>query len=232
MNSAANTAVTPTPNPRRNTLPGAVLWDMDGTIVDTEPYWIEAETALITSHAGTWTTEQAHQLVGNNLLDSAEILIRQGVRMPAEEIIDHLVAEVERRAQVEVPWRPGARELLAELTAAGIPNVLVTMSYRSLARAVAAHLPAGTFAHLVAGDDVARGKPHPEPYLRAAELIGLPPGECVAIEDSPSGVRSAAAAGVPVVAVEYLVPLGQIAPAPVVHTLDGVRPADLLSLAG
>ena len=213
-------------------LPVAVLWDMDGTLVDTEPYWIEEETVLVTEYGGSWTEEDAHSLVGNELITSANY-IRDvgGVPLPAEEIIDRLLERVILRVQEHMPWRPGARELLAELRAQGVPCALVTMSYQSLAQAVVATLPDDSFRTVVAGDDVTHGKPHPEPYLTAAERLGVTPGRCVAIEDSLTGVSSAEAAGVPVLAVEHLVPIPPAAGRTVVTTLKGWTAADLGALA-
>ena len=204
---------------------------MDGTLVDTEPYWIEEETILVTEFGGTWTEEDAHALVGNELIASANY-IREvgGVPLPPEDIIDRLLERVIVRVQEHMPWRPGARELLAELNANNVPCALVTMSYQSLAQAVVATLPAGSFRTVVAGDDVTQGKPHPEPYLTAAARLGIAPQHCVAIEDSLTGVTSAEAAGVPVLAVEHLVPL---APGPgrtVVTSLKGWTAADLAAL--
>ena len=127
---------------------------------------------------------------------------------------------------------PGAVELLAALHADGVPQALVSSSYRVLVDAVLA-VGHGPFAVTVAGDEVGDGKPHPEPYLTAATRLGVPPEACVAIEDSPTGVASAVAAGVPTLAVEHLVP---ISPGPlrtVVHSLEGWTPADLgVLLAG
>jgi HAD superfamily hydrolase (TIGR01509 family) len=189
-------------------LPAAVLWDMDGTLVDTEPYWIECEYALVAEHGGSWSDAHAHALVGNPLLVSgAYIREHGGVDLTPAQIVDRLLDGVEERVRRHVPWRPGARELLSELHGLDVPCALVTMSYRRLAAAVVDALPAGTFATVVAGDDVTRGKPDPEPYLLAASRLGVAPQECVAIEDSPTGVRSAEAAGVPVLAVEHLVPI-------------------------
>jgi beta-phosphoglucomutase-like phosphatase (HAD superfamily) len=112
----------------------------------------------------------------------------------------------------------------------GVPCALVTMSYRRLVEAVLAGLPAGTFTTVVAGDDVSRGKPHPEPYLTAAARLGAAPADCVAIEDSPTGVASAEAAGVPVLAVAHLVPIPDAPGRRVVGTLAGLTPADLRAL--
>jgi HAD superfamily hydrolase (TIGR01509 family) len=206
---------------------------MDGTLVDTEPYWIECEKALVESYGHVWTDDDAHALVGNPLLVSAEYLReRGGVPLPAEVIVEQLLDGVVERVRAHVPFRPGARELLDDLAAAGVPCALVTMSYRRFADAVVAGLPAGRFATVVPGDEVTHGKPHPEAYLTAAARLGVPPEACVAIEDSPAGVASAVAAGVPTLAVEHLVP---IAPGPgrtIVHGLDGWTPEDLGKLAG
>lgn len=212
--------------------PAAVLWDMDGTLVDTEPAWMAAEHALVAAHGGTWSDEQARSLVGSALLDAAARIRAEGpVDLPPERIVELLLDQVVEAVHGGVVWRPGARELLAELNALGVPCVLVTMSYRRLAEAVVRVLPPGSFTALVTGDEVVRGKPHPEPYLRAAALVGAEPGECVALEDSPTGVASAVAAGVPTVAVPLVV---AIAPAPgtvVVRTLDGVTAGDLARFA-
>ncbi|MBD7981834.1 HAD family hydrolase [Oerskovia merdavium] len=188
-------------------LPQAVLWDMDGTLVDTEPYWIAAEHELVEAHGGTWSHEQALQMVGNPLTESAKILQDAGVDLPSEQIIDFLISRVIEQVRVEVPWQPGARELLAELRERGVPCALVTMSYRSLAEQVVQMAPVGSFVTLVCGDEVTHGKPHPEPYLAAAERLGVDVTRCVAIEDSPTGIASARAAGAATLGVEAVVPV-------------------------
>jgi HAD superfamily hydrolase (TIGR01509 family) len=181
----------------------AVLWDLDGTLVDTEPYWIAAEYDLAEEHGGTWSQEHALQLVGNDLLDSGHY-IRQvmGLEMSAEDVVDYLLDRVVAQAERAVPWRPGAVELLEALRESGVPCGLVTMSYQRLVAPVVAHLPPETFRVIVTGDQVERGKPHPEPYLTAAAALGLDPGECVAIEDSNTGATSAETAGCSVLVVE------------------------------
>lgn len=190
----------------------AVLWDMDGTIVDTEPYWIAAEHALVEAHGGTWSHEQAMQLVGQSLTFSAGLLQQAGVKLEIREIIDSLTAEVISSVRQEVPWRPGARELLEELHQAGVRCALVTMSEGPLARQVVDSLPRPYFEILVTGDTVTRGKPHPEAYLTAVELLQERDPElgihhCVALEDSVPGVAAAVASGVATVAVPHIVPL-------------------------
>jgi HAD superfamily hydrolase (TIGR01509 family) len=190
----------------------AVLWDMDGTIVDTEPYWIAAERALVEAHGGTWSHDQAMQLVGQSLTFSAGLLQQAGVELEIREIIDSLTAQVIGSVQQQVPWRPGARELLEELHLAGVRCALVTMSEGPLAREVVASLPRPYFEVLVTGDTVTRGKPHPEAYLTAVELLqetdpDLGIHHCVALEDSVPGVAAAVASGVTTVAVPHIVPL-------------------------
>ncbi|MFC4555330.1 HAD family hydrolase [Georgenia faecalis] len=188
-------------------LPAALLWDMDGTLVDTEPYWIQAEIDLAAEHGGSWTHEQALQLIGRPLTDSASILREQGgIRGTDDEIADTLVARVAERVRRDgPPWRSGSRELLEAARAAGVPCALVTMSYRVLAEAVLDTLEPGTFATVVTGDEVTHGKPHPEAYLTAAATLGAAPAECVALEDSTVGVAAAEAAGVPTIAVPLMV---------------------------
>ncbi len=216
----------------RNGLPGAVLWDMDGTLVDTEPYWIDSEFELVAEHGRTWTLEDAHSLVGNDLMVSARLLReRGGVRLSEEEIVDRLVAQVAAKVREHVPWRPGALELLDALRQAHVPCALVTMSYVALVDAVLVHLPDGTFAEVVTGDAVHNGKPHPEPYLTAMRRLGVGPDECVALEDSLTGLRSAEAAGVPTVGIRNVVELTAAPGRTVVDTLVGVSPARLAEWA-
>lgn len=122
-------------------LPAAVLWDMDGTLVDTEGYWMDAETALVESFGGTWTHEQALTLVGSGLDRSGEILQDAGVRMAVPDIVAHLTRVVsERLATDGNPFRPGAVELLRALRAQGVRTALVTMSLRDMALTVAGQM--------------------------------------------------------------------------------------------
>lgn len=183
----------------------AVLWDLDGTIVDTEPVWIAAEHELAADHGTIWTEEDALQLVGNALIDSGEyIRTRLDLDLTAEQVVDYLVTRVVAALQDDIPWRPGGRELIDELAGAGVPQALVTMSYRAIATPVVAHLP---LQAVVTGDEVTHGKPHPEPYLRAAELLGVDAADCLAVEDSATGAASANAAGCTVVVVPHMVPV-------------------------
>lgn len=189
-------------------MPAAVLWDMDGTIVDTEPLWMAAETRLVESFGGTWTQEQGLQLVGSGPEDAGRVLRAAGVALEPQEIQDVLTADVAAALGAgPPPFRPGAAPLLAALRDAGVPTALVTMSLRLLADAVLAHLPQGIFDVIVSSDTSPRPKPHPDPYLRAAELLGADIRRCVALEDSPNGLRSALSSGAVTIAVPHIVPL-------------------------
>ena len=213
------------PNPLR-----AVLWDMDGTIVDTEPLWIRAETALVRRFGGTWSAQQALTLVGRGLEDSARILQDHGVRLPVPEIVDTLTDDVVRDLANGMPWRPGALDLLRGLKGAGVPTALVTMSVRRMAEAIAAAIPFAAFDAIVSGSDVERPKPFPDAYHRAAALLDIHPTEAVAIEDSPTGLAAAVAAGTRAIGVPHLLPLpaGEWA---LWATLEGRVVADLEALA-
>ncbi|MET4094399.1 HAD family phosphatase [Arthrobacter sp. UYCu712] len=213
----------------------AALWDMDGTIVDTEAYWMEAEHSLVAAHGGQWSHDQALQLVGQSLVVSAGILQEAGVKLGRREIIDTLTGHVISRVRTSVPWRPGARELLDELHTAGIRCVLVTMSEAPLAREIVASLPEPYFEFLVTGDIVTQGKPHPEAYLTAVDLLReldpeLGTEHCVALEDSAPGVASALASGVTTVAIPHIVPLPDDPRRATWGTLAGRTVADLEEL--
>lgn len=221
----------PAPHAPAAALPAAVLWDLDGTLVDTERHWMAAEGALVTSFGAEWTHEQALQLVGLGLETSAAILQEAGVRLAAHEIIDRLTAQVMTTIVDEgLPLRPGAVELLSDLRAAGVRCGLVTMSMRRMARVVADQLPPGAFEVIVAGDDATRPKPFPDAYLQACAALRVAPGDAVAIEDSPTGVRAAVAAGVTTVGVPLMVSLEGAGAHELWPTLSGRRTADVAAV--
>ncbi|MDP9443061.1 MAG: HAD family phosphatase [Actinomycetota bacterium] len=210
----------------------AVLWDLDGTLIDSEPAWMAAEFALAARHGASWSEEQALALLGSDLL-AAALRIRDHMCLPMtpQEIVDHLLGDVITAVRDSVPWRPGARRLLLDQHAAGIPAALVTMSYRSLAQVVLDALPTGLFAAVVVGDEVSPGKPHPEPYLRAARLLGVDPERCVGIEDSPAGVLAAESAGCHVLVVPHRVSVPVTPRRTVVPSLGAVDVSALRRLA-
>lgn len=213
-------------------LPAAVLWDFDGTLMDSEPLWMEAEFDLIPQWGGRWTHEDALRMVGNSLVDSAEI-VRTTIGRPdlsLDFIVDSLVGQVVAKLREgRADWCPGARELLLANHAAGIPQALVSASYRVILSAVLDIVPEGVFSTVVAGDEVTRGKPDPESYLTACTRLGVDPADVVVLEDSVPGCASGNAAGARVIGVRNHV---AIPPAPnrvLVDTLVGLRPESLLA---
>ena len=183
----------------------AVLFDMDGLLVDSEPLWFEVEHSVMSRLGGEWTEADQRALVGGSLHRSVGYLLSRASR-PAthDQVADWLIGGMaELLAEREVAAMPGAIDLLAQVRAAGIPRALVTSSERVIMDAVLASLARHDIAFnvTVCGADVVNPKPHPEPYQRAAGLIGADPRFCVALEDSPSGVASALAAGCAAIAV-------------------------------
>jgi HAD superfamily hydrolase (TIGR01509 family) len=201
---------------------------MDGTLVDTEPYWVESEHEVVEKHGGTWSHELAMNVVGFDLLD-AGVYIREhsGIDVEPADIVEQLLDRVVRRVEEAVPWRPGAVELLTDLRAHGVPCALVTMSYRRFVAPILAGLPQDTFDAVVTGDAVSQGKPHPEPYLRAAALLDVDPARTLAIEDSNTGTRSGVAAGCTVLVVPNHVPVLEGERRVFVDTLEGLTATTL-----
>jgi HAD superfamily hydrolase (TIGR01509 family) len=182
---------------------------MDGLLIDSEPLWLEAETAVMARLGAGWTTADQAQLLGGSLQRTVRYLLAKATRpTPPEVVGEWLMSDIVARVRRDgVPLRPGARELLASAAQAGLPCALVTSSERGFMDAVLASTGL-RFDALVCADDVTNTKPDPEPYLLAAKLVGTPPGDCFALEDSPNGVASAEAAGCRVIVVPSIVPIG------------------------
>jgi HAD superfamily hydrolase (TIGR01509 family) len=194
----------------------AVLWDMDGLLVDTEPVWTVAEEELAERLGGTWSEELKARIVGTRLEVSVPTILEwYGVEPTDVAVADTSCWLLERMVQLfseQIRVLPGVPELLAALAEQEVPVALVSSSYRVLVDAVLAH-GIGHFAVTVAGDEVRRGKPDPEPYETACRRLGADPRRCVVLEDSPAGVASGAAAGCAGVAVPS-VPGVRFDPAP------------------
>ena len=212
-----------------NSFPAAVLWDMDGTLIDSEPFWLLSESRLAADYGTVWTEAHGHELIGKSLYDSSAIIKeRLSIKdLSIQEVIDRLTDDVFSHLKSQLPWRPGALELLMAIKQAGIPTALVTMSMRRMALAVADQIPFQAFDVVVAGDDVVRGKPDPEPYLKAAELLGIDPTQCIAFEDSRTGLASAEAAGCVAVGIPNIVSIPQ---APGRILFDSLTDLDLQTL--
>jgi HAD superfamily hydrolase (TIGR01509 family) len=212
-------------------LPAAVLWDMDGTLIDSEPYWMKSEGAFAKENNSSWSEQDGLSLVGMSLYDSSKIIKEKvGSDLEPEQIIQKLTDEVAAQLKQEILWRPGARELLILLRKKKIKTALVTMSMHRMAQQVVDAIGFDCFDVVVAGDDVRQGKPHPEPYLKAAELLGVRPEDCVAFEDSLTGLRSAEAAGTKAVGIKNIVEIPSQPGRILWPTLEGVSISDLRGL--
>lgn len=213
--------------------PAAVLWDMDGTLIDSEHYWLASEKALAEEHGATWSESDGLDLVGMSLYESTSVIKQRiGSSLEPEQIIERLTNDVVGHLNRHVPWRPGARELLIELRERGIRTALVTMSLRRMAMSVVKALDVdfgalGAFDIVIGGDEVSRGKPHPDPYLIAAERLGVSIRDCIAIEDSLNGLLSAEASGAVAIGVPNVVQLPEREGRHIWPTLEGVTVAHL-----
>ncbi|WP_426362160.1 HAD family hydrolase [Streptomyces sp. E-08] len=186
----------------------AVLFDMDGTLVDTEVLWWQATEEIAARLGHRLTDADAPEVVGRAVEDTAAHLVRATGAPDRDGIVTTLTAAFQRRVDEGAPMRPGADRLLAELDRAGLPFALVSASPRSVVDSVVggalAHVP---FAFTLSADDTVRTKPHPDPYATAAERLGVAAAACVAVEDSPDGAASADAAGCTVLVVPSLLPV-------------------------
>jgi HAD superfamily hydrolase (TIGR01509 family) len=210
----------------------AVLFDMDGLLVDTEPLWFETETEVMARLGAPWTEEYQGRLLGGSMEKTVGYLLAKATRpAPPAEVARWMMDGMLRRAAAgRLIVRPGARALITEVAAAEVPYALVTSSQREFAEAVlrGTGLP---FPVTVCAEDVAAPKPAPDPYQQAAKLLAATPENCVALEDSPNGVASATAAGCKVIAVPSLLPIEPAEGRLVARSLTEISLATLRSLA-
>jgi HAD superfamily hydrolase (TIGR01509 family) len=213
--------------------PAAVLFDMDGTLVDSEKVWDVAINELA-AHAGGTLSDRARRAMVGSSMDTSMRILHDDLAMPWRDAAADAVwlsARVHELFAAGLDWRPGAMELLAAVRAAGLPTALVTSTSRKLVEVALDTLGRASFDVVVCGDEVRRTKPDPDPYLTAARLLGVPIDECVAVEDSPAGVASAHAAGAAVLAVPCAVAVTPPAGVQLRDTLLGVDLAVLAALA-
>ncbi|MGW4647275.1 HAD family hydrolase [Kitasatospora sp. NPDC004289] len=205
--------------------PQAVLLDMDGTLVDTEHFWWQAEATLFAELGHELNEADREHVVGGPMSRVLDYLISTtGVTLSPAELTVLVNQRFVDLLAGGVPLMPGAERLLNTLAAHGIPAALVSASHRHVIDIVLESLGRHHFAFTLAGDEVARTKPHPDPYLAAAARLGADPARCVVVEDAPTGVRSAEAAGCPVIAVPSVAP---IEPAPGRTVIGSLEQLDL-----
>ncbi|MDO5081981.1 MAG: HAD family phosphatase [Arachnia propionica] len=203
--------------------PKAVLWDFDGTLVDSEPMWTEHEQDIMARHGVTMPEQWYLDHCGQPAIRTSRLMSEAlGGAMSTAEVHEELHQRIcDRFAAGEIPWLPGARELLADLVAHGVRCAMVTASVKRIMTVVAQALP--EFEFIIDGDDVSRTKPDPEGYLLAMERLGVAPHEVLILEDSVPGTAAGLAAGAAVLAVPTLIP---VEPAP----RRVIRPEGLVGL--
>jgi HAD superfamily hydrolase (TIGR01509 family) len=207
----------------------AVLFDMDGTLVDTERLWWEAVEQVAAGLGRDLTAHDQPEVLGRPVEHTAAWLAAATSR-PATDVTDALHREFTDRVRAGIVPRPGALDLLNALAHDGVPTALVTASSRAIADTVLAALGAHPFAVSVTADDTERTKPAPDPYLAACRTLGADPARCVAVEDTPTGVSSAEAAGCAVLAVPSLAPIDTAPGRTVLASLEGVTPQRLRAM--
>jgi HAD superfamily hydrolase (TIGR01509 family) len=224
------------PDPRSPDTPAAVLWDLDGTLLDSEKLWDIPLYELTEKLGGQLSTETRQAMVGTNVMVTLRLLYAEvGIAEPTAEQVADGAAWIDRRmAEVfrqDLPWRPGAAAALAAVHAAGLPMALVTSTERNLTEIALDMIGRHLFDVTVCGDEVAGlNKPLPEPYLKACRLLGVSARDCVAIEDSPTGTASAVAAGCTVLVVPCEVPVAAGERRVMRASLEGLTVADLTTV--
>lgn len=212
--------------------PAAVLFDMDGTLVDSEAQWLRAEIHVMRQLGGEWTAIDQEHCLGKSIDHAVEYMIGLvGGGHSFDEVHAMLMDEIRRLMSTEaITWQPGARDLLLELRESGVPTGLVSTTWFDLVSIIRTKIEADlgvpAFDAVVAGDHVRDLKPHPAPYLMAAELLGVAPADCLVVEDSPVGARSGVAAGCRVIAVPHVAAIDEPG-AVIVRSLEGQTVDDL-----
>lgn len=213
--------------------PAAVLFDMDGTLIDSEPIWFATEVAILAEYGFDLGPEHTHQVLGKpNEIVVEYLLGVSGIPLTPEQLNQRIDVAMATRLDAGIELIPGAKELLTEIAAAGIPAALVSASSRRVVDACLGSIGAHNFKFTVSGDDVTQPKPHPEPYLKAAALLGVDPADCVVVEDSPSGTAAGAAAGCRVMSVPHGVPVAEHPLVTIATALDTVTLERLRGLFG
>ncbi len=230
--SSVSPSLSPSVSP--GAIPAAVLFDMDGTLVDSEHLWLAAEIEVMADLGTAWTSADQEHCLGGPLERVSDYMVeRSATSLSSPEVGQRLLAAIENRMRSEpLAWRPGALDLLRECRSLRVPTALVTASWGVLVEALAERMRdevgEAPFDAVVAGDDITNSKPHPEPYETAARLLDVTPAQALAIEDSPTGVRSAVAAGCVVVAVPHIATIDASSGAHLVT--DSLRGRSLLEL--
>ena len=206
----------------------AVLFDMDGLFIDSEPDWHAAESEMMRSNGYDWTPADQLKCLGGPLQRVTEYMSEclNGSKT-AEQLGDLIVSEMKRRMSGKVSLMPGAIEFSRECNSAGIAQALVSASPRPIVDAVLAGMNEKYFARSVAAGDIARTKPFPDPYLHAAKLLGVEIEECLIFEDSPTGLTAARASDAFVVGIPHFIEVAEEPRLKIVKSFNEVNMASL-----
>lgn len=182
----------------------AVIFDLDGVLVDSEPVWEQVRRRYVAEHGGTWQPDTQSRLMGMSTGEWARYLSEElGVDRSAETVADDVVAEMVRRYDADLPLMPGAVDAVRRMAARWRLGLASSSPSRLIDRVLEDAGLTRVFEVTLSTEDVARGKPDPDVYLNAAQRLRLAPQVCAAVEDSSNGLRSAAAAGMAVIAVPH-----------------------------
>lgn len=218
-------------NPHDGTFFSAILFDMDGTLVDTEPLWLVSETELMDDYGYAWTSQDQANCLGGPLDRVGEYMYDLAGKVETPEFFrDSLIARMAEKLHRGAVLMDGTSELLQVCAEFEIPVALVSASPRILVDAVLENLPSHRFKVSVSSDDVKNTKPDPEGYLKSVDMLGVDITNCLILEDSLTGVNAAEASGGFVVAIPHLVPIEERARVRVVNTIRELDREKLLSL--
>lgn len=218
-------------NPNDGTFFSAILFDMDGTLVDTEPLWLVSESELMHEYGYSWTSQDQANCLGGPLDRVGEYMYELAGKVESPEFFrDSLIARMAEKLHKGAVLMDGAAELLQICEEFDIPVALVSASPRVLVDAVLKDLPSHRFKVSVSSDDVKNTKPDPEGYLKSVNMLGVDINKCLILEDSLTGVNAAEASGGFVVAIPHLVPIEESARVRVVETVRELDRERLISL--
>jgi HAD superfamily hydrolase (TIGR01509 family) len=209
----------------------AVLFDMDGTLIDSEPQWLISETELMARYGYTWRPEDQEYCLGGPLSKVGVYMHSLVNQEDPEFFTNTLISMMEEKLAQELNFIPGALEVVDELHQLGTPLALVTASPRSLLRAALSALPFAYFDISMSADDVKRTKPDPEGYLKAAKGLDIPISECLVIEDSLTGVTAGLASGAHVLAIPHFITLAPADKLRTITSLENLSAAELLNFS-